>query len=76
LVNIWQVGGGVELFAHTLLVVKLPVGKLKDWADALPIAAAKMNATAKAQHNPSLLRIIVPLRVRKTAEENPKRFEK
>ena len=75
-VKIWQVGGGVELFAHTLLVVKLPVGKLKDWAEALPIAATEIKATANAQHSPILPRIISPFRVsRKTSEENPKGFE-
>jgi len=54
-VKTWHAGGGVLLFAHTLLLVNPPAGKLNDCAEAAcPKEIARINAATplEAQHTP------------------------
>jgi hypothetical protein len=59
LVKIWQEGGGVLLFAHTLLVVNPPTGKLKDCAKTGGIDEIATRHTAVATMANHTLRIVV-----------------
>ena len=59
LVKTWQEGGGVLLFAHTLLVVNPPTGKLKDCAKAGGMNEIAIRHTVDAKTSNHTLRITI-----------------
>jgi hypothetical protein len=74
LVKIWQEGGGVLLFAHTLLVVNPPTGKLKDCANAGgidEIARRHIVVATTANHTLRIAVFSVPLVVRRLLDRAP-----
>ena len=74
LVKIWQEGGGVLLFAHTLLVVNPPTGKLKDCANAGgidEIARRHIVVATTANHTPRIAVFSVALVVWRLLDRAP-----